>query len=223
MKNDCAQLFLQIFNNTARYHHRYEVFRDFVTMAGLAIQNTFLKSEKIEQEYLSIVKRYEVRDMTQMSHLLAAVVQGLEMEHRDFLGSLYMQLDFGSQHIGQFFTPYDVSRMMAKMLMTDSDSGSELEQRGYIRLSEPACGAGGMAIAFAEAMLEQGLNPQRQLVVTCIDLDPVAAMMCYIQLSLLGIPAEVIIGNALSLQATRTLYTPMYYLGCWALKGLAIE
>ncbi|MGB3611819.1 MAG: N-6 DNA methylase [Cellvibrio sp.] len=221
MKNDYTRLFLQVFNSTARYHHRYEVFRDFVTMAGLAIQNTFLKSERLEQEYLSIVKRYKGPDVTQMSHLLALVVQGLEVEHRDFLGSLYMQLDFGSQHIGQFFTPYDVSRMMAKMLMTDS--GSELEQRGYIRLSEPACGAGGMAIAFAEAMLEQGLNPQRQLWVTCIDVDPVAAMMCYIQLSLLGIPAEVIIGNALSLQTTPTLYTPMYYLGYWALKDLVTE
>jgi Type I restriction-modification system methyltransferase subunit len=221
MKSDHTQLFLQVFNDTARYHHRYEVFRDFVTMAGLAIQNTFLKSESIEQEYLSIVKRYEGPDVIQMSHLLALVVQGLEVEHRDLLGNLYMQLDFGSQHIGQFFTPYDVSRMMAKMLMTDRCR--ELEQRGYIRLSEPACGAGGMAIAFAEAMLEQGLNPQRQLWVSCIDLDPVAAMMCYIQLSLLGIPAEVIIGNALSMQTTRTLYTPMYYLDYWALKGQVVE
>ncbi|HFD6144905.1 hypothetical protein RIU81_18720 [Salmonella enterica subsp. enterica serovar Gatineau] len=49
----------------------------------------------------------------------------------------------------------------------------------------------------------------------CVDVDPVAAVMCFIQLTLLGIPAEVITGNSLSLQNTRALRTAAYYLNGW--------
>jgi precorrin-3B methylase len=35
--------------------------------------------------------------------------------------------------------------------------------------------------------------------------------MCYIQLSLLGIPARVVIGNSLTLKYQREMYTPFLY------------
>ncbi|MGP0897066.1 SAM-dependent DNA methyltransferase, partial [Serratia sp. CY83726] len=44
-----------------------------------------------------------------------------------------------------------------------------------------------------------------------VDIDPVAARMCYIQLSLLGIPARVVIGNSLTLKYQREMYTPFWY------------
>ncbi len=46
---------------------------------------------------------------------------------------------------------------------------------------------------------------------SCIDIDPVAADMAYIQLSLLGIVAEVVTGNTLTMQFNRVQYTPVYY------------
>lgn len=73
------------------------------------------------------------------------------------------------------------------------------------------CGAGGMVIAFAKVMLARGYNPQTQLRADCVDIDPVAARMCYIQLSLLGIPARVVIGNSLTLKYQREMYTPFWY------------
>ena len=127
-----------------------------------------------------------------------------------------MSLELGSDHIGQFFTPYEVSRMMVKVTAGDDipiPSGQD-----FITVSEPACGAGGMAIAFTEAFREAGFNPQTQLWASCWDIDPVAARMCYIQLSLLHIPAEVVIGNTLSGKVRQVMYTPAHYFGLWDLK-----
>ncbi|MFT2793857.1 hypothetical protein ACMV5I_28085 [Serratia sp. T13T92] len=72
-----------------------------------------------------------------------------------------------------------------------------------------------MVLAYAQCMLEAGLNPSEHLYVNCIDIDPIAADMAFIQLSLLGIPAEVITGNALTLKCSRVRYTPVYYINGW--------
>lgn len=88
-------------------------------------------------------------------------------------------------------------------------------ERDFITVSDPACGAGGMIVAMAEAMLEAGFNPQKQMMVYCVDIDPVAAMMCYIQLSLMGIPAIVATGNSLTVAIKREMATPMFVLGHW--------
>jgi hypothetical protein len=216
MVNSHIWAFIRLFNETARYHHRYEVFRDFISMSGIAIQNAFLKSDELEQEYLGIVRRYEKEDVVRMSSLLAEVVMGLEEHPCDFLGSVFMDLELGSGQIGQFFTPFDVSKLMAMMVYGDAIEA--LSVKPFITLQEPACGAGGMVIAFSQMMYEKGLNPQKQLWASCVDVDPVAAMMAYVQLSLLHIPAEVVIGNSLSMKFTKIMRTPAHYLGLWDSK-----
>ena len=52
-----------------------------------------------------------------------------------------------------------------------------------------------MVIALAEAMRAEGINYQRQLHVTAIDIDPRVVHMAYIQFSLLHVPAEVVVGD----------------------------
>ena len=51
------------------------------------------------------------------------------------------------------------------------------------------------------------------------DIDHAAAMMCYIQLSLLGCPAVVIVGDTLAKPMLHTdndvWYTPFYHLNRW--------
>ena len=82
-------------------------------------------------------------------------------------------------------------------------------------LNEPACGAGAMVIAFADAMLDAKLNPQTQLHATCQDVDPRGVHMCYLQLSLMHIPATVILGNSLSVECREVWHTPAHILGGW--------
>lgn len=43
------QEFIKRFNGIARYHHRYEVFRDFVTMSTIALHNAANMDDDLEQ------------------------------------------------------------------------------------------------------------------------------------------------------------------------------
>ena len=107
---------------------------------------------------------------------------------------------------------------MMSMVTIGNNLEKSLSVKPFITLSEPACGAGSTVIAFAETMKEMKFNPQKQLWVNCVDIDPVAAMMCYLQLSLLHIPGEVVTGNSLTLQYSRVMRTPAHYLGNWDYK-----
>jgi hypothetical protein len=64
------------------------------------------------------------------------------------------------------------------------------------------------ADCYAECLLEADINPSMHMFGSCIDIDPVAADMAFIQLSLLGIAAEVVTGNTLTMQFRRVRYTP---------------
>jgi hypothetical protein len=202
--------FVKIFKETARYHHRYEVFRDFVTVSAIALENACLKSPELEEEYFAVIARYKPEDLTRFAQLHAQIVMGLEACMCDFLGSIFMELELGSDHMGQFFTPSNMSDLMAAL--TIGERIAELDHTPYITMDECTYGAGGMVIAAAKYMLEKGYNPQKQLLVSCTDIDPVAARMCYIQLSLLGISACVRVGNTLTQVIQRTMLTPFWYM-----------
>ncbi|WP_230851082.1 SAM-dependent methyltransferase [Ralstonia solanacearum] len=115
------------------------------------------------------------------------------------------------------FTPFEVSRMIAKMML--SGAAAEIERKGFITLMEPAAGAGGMVIAAASALLDEGINYQQTMHATLIDVDPIACHMAYVQMSLLHVPAIVIHGNALAPNATWGHWvTPAHVIGLWDIK-----
>jgi len=51
--------------------------------------------------------------------------------------------------------------------------------------------------------------------VQATDIDRTTALMCYIQLSLWGVPAQVIVGNTLTNEVREVFYTPVYYINQW--------
>lgn len=210
--------FMSVFRSIARNKNRYEVWRDFVSMAGISYQNVILKDPDIEQSYLDIAGRYSKEDINQFPKLLAHVTMALEQKPQDFLGQVFMELEISSKEMGQFFTPYEICLLMSKLNIGSIHDLEYEESHPFITLSEPASGAGGMVIAFVETMLEAGYNPQQKLWCECWDLDLVAVMMCYIQLSLLHIPAKVVHGNTLSQERYGEYYTPAHYLGNWSYK-----
>lgn len=79
-----------------------------------------------------------------------------------------------------------------------------------------------MIIAFAETMKNRGYNYQNQLFVEVIDIDDMCFMMAYIQLSLYGIPARVMLGDSLAWKFSKVLYTPLYFVNGfeWKLKTI---
>jgi type I restriction-modification system DNA methylase subunit len=207
--------FIDLFNTIARHRHRYEVFKDFVTMAAISVHNAVRMDEKLEAEYMTIVQRYTKEEAISLSHLLAMLVNMLQPAPRDVLGTIFMELDFGGTHNGQFFTPHHISELMAQI-----GYGEQLENLDvpFVTLCEPACGAGGMVLAFVKVMIDKGHNPAKKLWARCQDIDRTAALMCYVQLALWHVPAAVIVGDTLANECREVYYTPAHYLHGWRWK-----
>lgn len=191
---------------TGKYN-TYTIWRDFITLAACTISNSVDKSQWQEREdmYMKTIEKYERDEANKFAEMLALVTLGLESgQMGDFLGELYMQLEMGNRDTGQFFTPYNVSKMMARLI-------DAKEENGIVKLNEPSCGSGGMIIAYAETMKIQDINYQEKLRVVCNDLDYDVVKMAYIQLSLLGIDAVIMQGNTLTLKMNEVWYTPMHF------------
>ncbi len=215
MSHSAKAEFLQCFKHFGSKHNQHQVFSDFVAMAAAAIHNSVVFDDALESGYLAMAKRYDKHEMHLHAELLAHVVNGLEETTSDILGDLFMSLELGNARAGQFFTPYHVSQLMAKLTFEPA------VDQDFTHFHDPACGAGSLPIAFSQVILEEGGNPQNDVWMQCWDVDSMVAHMCFIQLSLLHVPAEIVIGNSLSLEIQRTMKTPAHYLGCWDQKLFA--
>lgn len=225
------QPFVKLFRELTYRWTPWEVWQDFITMYACAISNTVDKSHFEEREalYLKRIQKYNKKEQGLFPQLAAEVVLALEKNpEQDFLGSIFMALNLGNDSGGQFFTPYNVCRMMAEM--TVGDVVPHVEEHGYITINDPAYGAGATLIAGVHAAAkrigEAGLNWQNHVLVTAQDIDYTVAYMCYIQLSLLGVAAYIKIGNTFTepMSSNDTLenywFTPMYFSSVWSARRL---
>lgn len=197
-----------------------DVFKDFLILSTCALAHPFYRSDKLEKTYLETVNKYTKKQAEEFSQLLAFLIGALTEKHQDFLGQVYMSLNLGISAKGQFFTPYHISQFMSEVNFAETEN--KLKEQEFITLSDPCCGSAGMIIAFAETMQNKGYNYQNQLFVEVIDIDEICFMMAYIQLSLYGIPARVMLGDSLAWKFSKVLYTPFYFVNRfeWKLKRL---
>lgn len=211
--DEARRKFIHLFGRTAHHHRRYDVFADFIALVARELDVARVVTQQGNEEYTLISSRYSDADFEQFHCLFELMVRALERRHHDFLGSVFMELELGDSRMGQFFTPWELTKMLAQLLR--GDILAQLQDQPFVTFGEPASGAGGLVIAWADVMLEAGANPAEHLFASCTDLDQLAADMTYVQLSLLGIPAEVKTGNSLSQNIRQTRYTPVYYLNGW--------
>jgi len=205
--------FNKLLNSVDSSKNRVTVFADYLTLAAYSLAQPFYNSPEIEEKYLAVAKNYKPEQLIIFAKMLAVVVDALEEKAHDFLGNCFMSSDMGSEYRGQFFTPYHICLMMAKMQFQGVEK--IIQKQGFITVSEPCSGAGGMIIAAREVLIQEGCNPSTEMFVEAIDIDDLCFKMSYIQFSLLGIAARVIRGNTLSLDFYETLYTPVYFLNRW--------
>lgn len=202
-------------------HDPYILFSDCIETAAIALSNAVDHRQRDAREarYLQIVGRYDRRVVETFPKVLAEIAVALETERGDVLGCVFHDLDLHSHAKGQFFTPYTVARFMAEASIGErQDILALIEENGFVRAVEPACGAGAMVIALADALHAQDINYQRYLHVTAVDIDPRAIHMAYIQLSLLHVPAILVVGNALSRETQEIWHTPAHILGGWSAR-----
>lgn len=198
----------------------WTVWSDFVEMAALAIANSvdLAQREPREARYMAIVGRYNKEQAQRFGQALGALTMALETSgFDDVLGAVFMELELGSKWAGQFFTPYHLCSLMARMNVGD-ELTAKLADKGFITVSDPCVGAGAMPIAMAQAMHDAGHNYQLCMHVTAQDVDSRAVHMAYIQLSLLHVPAVVILGNSLAVECREQWFTPAHVIGGWDRK-----
>lgn len=198
------------------------VWSDWVEICAIALARADLAQRDVrEQRYLQVIAEYKRAELDQLVQAFAHLVMSYELrveaaDFGDVLGSTFMMLDMGNAGAGQFFTPYEVSRLMGNMMMGDGqDLVTKTGARGFVRVLEPACGAGGMLIAAAHAMHDAGLNYQQCMHATAIDIDQRCVHMTFVQLALLHVPAVVIHGNGLTGECREQWFTPAHILGGW--------
>jgi len=193
-----------------------------------AVDRTPDKFKKREQQYEQAIKSLGGVEIP--AQMLGVIIMALEENpNQDFLGKLYMNLNLGNHRKGQFFTPYNVCQMMAEMNFGD-EAQAEIERKGYISVCDPCVGAGATLIAAANAMRMAKVNYQTNALFVGQDIDRVAAMMAYIQLSLIGCPGYIIIGNSLTNPPTghvlfpqdtdgqEVWITPMFIADVWTMR-----
>lgn len=206
--------FRKEFESLCGAKNAWTVWQDFVDMAAYTIANAVDQRKEVwdkrETAYLAIAKRYTKTELDTVVRLFSDTVMALEENPaQDFLGRLYMDLGFGGRS-GQFFTPWDIAKLMAQIVI-DSDMQGQIVKNGYVPVCDSSCGAGCMLIAFANLCQEKSdVNYQEQVLFIGQDIDPVVAKMCYIQISLLGCPGYVAIGNSLTEPIGGTQLQPAF-------------
>ena len=202
--------FLKLFDKLTCSRSGWQVWEDLMTVMACSISNavdrTPDKFQRREEKYERSIKNLGGVEIP--AQMLGIITMALEQNpDQDFLGKLYMSLNLGNHWKGQFFTPYNICRMMAEMNFGDGVQ-AEAERKGYISVCDPCVGAGAMLIAAANAMKRAKLNYQTNAVFVGQDIDRVVAMMAYIQISLIGCPGYIIIGNSLTNPPTGHVLFP---------------
>lgn len=211
--DEARRQFVRVFKETARNQRRWDVFRDFITLAASELDLARLRTPENIESSREICAKYSDSDIKNLHELFCLMVCALEAKFHDFLGAIFMELELGDDRNGQYFTPYQVQSLLARLIKPEiPDPGNVIARQGFVTVSDPASGSAGMIIAYAENLLEAGYNPSEQMYAHCVDIDPIAADMSFIQLSLLGIPAQVVTGNSLTLECSRVRFTPVYYI-----------
>lgn len=225
--------FLAIFRELCQSRQPWQVWADAITVMACSLANVVDKTEprhsNREKEYADCIKR--LGSVEKPANLFAIVVEALERNpDQDFLGSLYMDLELGNHWKGQFFTPYNISRMMAEMTLGNCQV--QIDKEGWISVCDPTVGGGAMLISAANTIRRQKVNYQNHVLFVGQDIDRIVAMMAYIQISLLGCPGYLVVGNSLvnpivgsalmpvEKEEQEFWYTPLYFSQVWHYRRL---
>ena len=204
--------FVGLFEGLCMRRHTWQAWGDFVEACAIAVSNSCDKASpdrnKREDRYRQIMAGYETKEQALFPQLFGALTEALEQNpDQDFLGDMFMRLELGSHWHGQFFTPYHLCRAIAEIQM--GDIGERIQKCGWVSINDCACGAGALLIAARNVMMRAGQDWSSGALFVAQDIDRTAALMCYLQLSLLGCAGYVVIADSLRYPVTGRLLRPI--------------
>lgn len=174
------------------------VFEDWISLMFWALQRN-------DEEYLKVVRRY--RDTGEQGHreidyfcnAFGLLMQKMKETNKELLGELCMTWEVANKYTGQFFTPWHVAEMMARMSAPKGES-----------INDCCCGSGVMLIASCKTMTNEHLD---KAVFYGQDIDFTCVMMCALNLTFFNLSGYVIWGNSLTNERRRIFRTIRSYMG----------
>lgn len=195
--------FIKIIKELDHSKHRDEIFRDFCELTYCALAKNACpfpeQRDKLEAQYMEVVGKYRKKDdVRRMPELLGIAITELSTGGCDFLGEISGELGALDARMGQFFTPYEVSRFMAEINLSGIET--VIDREGFATLQEPSAGAGGLLIAVADKIESLGYNLETSLWIEAVELSRSTFHMCYLQCAARGLSGRIFHGNTLTLE-----------------------
>ena len=191
---------------------------DLFECGAIAISNAvdLAQKDKREEKYLQIIRSYKPDQQKKLTEIFAKVYALLasvvydDGKFNDNLGEIFMRCNLGNKNAGQFFTPYHISELMARVTIDETLVKEKIADDGILAINDPCCGGGGMIMAALEVLHDLGVNYARNCFIEANDVDLRCVHMTYLQLALAGVPAIVRHQNTLTRECWSVWYTPAY-------------
>ncbi len=186
-----------------------KVFNDFLIICAYSISNSVNYNDNREKEYLRIINSYTNEEQQIFPKMFVSLINSLDNEKfNDVLGKIFEELNLHNKYKGQFFTPEHICDLMANVTLDKEKIEEEIDNKGYISLSDSACGSSRLIYAGIKVIKENNINYHFRVYVEVQDVSITCVLMSYIQLSLYGINAKVVLGNTLTNEIQEVFYTP---------------
>lgn len=190
---------IKLLDQLARRHSYSTAYGDFLRYMRLMLTNP-----TPHDQIHTLASRYTIEDHQIINDMVrAAIIEHDQQVTRngwaDVFGDLYMEITgkHKSSAMGQFFTPTEVCELVSKLTPPDP----EVMAKPVFSVQDPAAGSGRTLLAFhALYMVPQIEARQRtnsSVYYSAIDLDPMCADMCAINMAMHGICGEVLWADAL--------------------------
>ena len=191
---------------------------DLFECGAIAISNAvdLAQKDKREERYLQIIRSYKPDQQKKLAEIFAKVYALLASvvydngKFNDNLGEIFMRCNLGNKNAGQFFTPYHISELMARVTIDETLVKEKTADDGILAINDPCCGGGGLIMAALEVLHDLGVNYARNCFIEANDVDLRCVHMTYLQLALAGVPAIVRHQNTLTRECWSVWYTPAY-------------
>lgn len=184
---------IKLIDSACVMHDKDRFISDLFCCMAVSISNLvdLTQYDEREEQYKQTINRYAKNEQQAMSEicgklfmLLSSVVYD-DCAFDDFLGELFMTCFMGNKHMGQFFTPYHVSKLCAKLSIGPPNT----TDGKILTINDPCCGSGGMMMSALDVLKNDfGINYARDCFVDCSDVDLRCVHMTYLQLSLAACP-----------------------------------
>lgn len=215
--------FEKIFFALCNSRNPRSVWNDFTVLSAIGISNGLQYKQERDLFGEMILSHYDNHEKQLMQRLFDRTAEAFAGNpNQDYLGALFMALHLAKNSREYHLNTYQETERIAKLCIEETKS------KPYTFFGDPQCSTGAMQIASFNQMKKMGRNPQTQLFCAGYEGNFTFAMMCYIQMSILGIPGYVandrhkVAPNGSTLIAPKNAWcTPLYFHKTWAQRRVS--